>query len=78
MPPGRRHGEEIRLRRRRRRRGGRAGPGKTVGERELWLGNPARLARTRSDKEVERLHYSAQHYVRLKDRYLEAAAASPQ
>jgi carbonic anhydrase/acetyltransferase-like protein (isoleucine patch superfamily) len=50
------------------------GPGKTVGERELWLGNPARLARTLSDKEVESLHYSAQHYVRLKDRYLGAAA----
>jgi len=54
------------------------GPGKTVGERELWLGNPARLARTLSDKEVESLHYSAQHYVRLKDRYLDAAAQAPQ
>ncbi|WIH05352.1 gamma carbonic anhydrase family protein [Xanthomonas translucens pv. graminis] len=50
------------------------GSGKTVGERELWLGNPARLARTRSDKEIERLHYCAQHYVRLKDRYLDSSA----
>ncbi|ALS96259.1 gamma carbonic anhydrase family protein [Xanthomonas oryzae] len=46
------------------------GPGKVVGEAELWLGNPARLARTLSDKEIESLHYSAQHYVRLKDQYL--------
>ncbi|MBO9880679.1 gamma carbonic anhydrase family protein [Xanthomonas sp. D-109] len=54
------------------------GPGKTVGEGELWLGNPARKARMLSDKEIESLHYSAQHYVRLKDRYLAAAAAAPQ
>jgi carbonic anhydrase/acetyltransferase-like protein (isoleucine patch superfamily) len=53
------------------------GPGKTVGEAELWLGNPARPARRLSDKEIESLHYSAQHYVRLKDRYLDAAAAAP-
>ncbi|KAB7768562.1 MULTISPECIES: gamma carbonic anhydrase family protein [Xanthomonas] len=46
------------------------GPGKTVGKGELWLGNPARKARMLSDKEIESLHYSAQHYVRLKDRYL--------
>ena len=46
------------------------GPGKVVGEGELWLGNPARPARTLSDREIESLLYSAQHYVRLKDRYL--------
>lgn len=45
-------------------------PGKTVGEGELWLGNPARLARRLSDAEIEALYYSAQHYVRMKDRYL--------
>ena len=45
-------------------------PGKRVGEGELWLGNPARLARTLSEREIEQLQYSAQHYVRLKDRYL--------
>jgi len=44
-------------------------PGKVVGEGELWLGNPARLARTLSDKEIESLQYSADHYVRLKDEY---------
>ena len=48
------------------------GPGKVVGEGELWLGNPARLARKLSDKEIESLHYSATHYVRLKDQYLAA------
>ncbi|XUP36974.1 hypothetical protein WAE31_03620 (plasmid) [Xanthomonas axonopodis pv. vasculorum] len=51
------------------------GPGKVVGEAELWLGNPARLARTLSDKEIESLHYSAQHYVRLKDQYLGTSPA---
>ena len=47
-------------------------PGKTVGEAELWLGNPARFVRRLSDREIEQLHYSAQHYVRLKDKYLGA------
>jgi carbonic anhydrase/acetyltransferase-like protein (isoleucine patch superfamily) len=45
-------------------------PGKVVGEGELWLGSPARMARRLTDKEIEALHYSAQHYLRLKDRYL--------
>jgi len=48
------------------------GPGKVVGEGELWLGNPARFARKLSDQEIESLHYSAAHYVRLKDKYLSA------
>ena len=45
-------------------------PGKVVGERELWLGNPARCVRTLSEREIEQLYYSAGHYVRLKDEYL--------
>jgi carbonic anhydrase/acetyltransferase-like protein (isoleucine patch superfamily) len=45
-------------------------PGKEIGERELWLGNPARKVRMLSDAEVDALFYSAQHYVRLKDQYL--------
>ncbi|HSM11580.1 MAG TPA: gamma carbonic anhydrase family protein [Lysobacter sp.] len=49
-------------------------PGKVVGEGELWLGNPARRVRVLSEAEIEGLYYSAQHYVRLKDRYLDAAA----
>ena len=46
------------------------GPGKVVGEGELWVGNPARPARMLKDSEIEALHYSADHYVRLKDEYL--------
>jgi carbonic anhydrase/acetyltransferase-like protein (isoleucine patch superfamily) len=45
-------------------------PGKVVGERELWLGNPAKFVRLLSDRQIEQLHYSADHYVRLKDDYL--------
>ena len=45
-------------------------PGKVVGEGELWLGNPARMVRKLSDMEIEKLYYSAQNYVRLKDQYL--------
>jgi carbonic anhydrase/acetyltransferase-like protein (isoleucine patch superfamily) len=45
-------------------------PGKVVGERELWLGNPARMVRVLSDVQVEALYYSAANYVRLKDVYL--------
>lgn len=45
-------------------------PGKVVGEGELWLGNPGRKVRMLTDAEIEALYYSAQHYVRLKDRYL--------
>ncbi|AWV05855.1 gamma carbonic anhydrase family protein [Marilutibacter maris] len=47
-------------------------PGKTVGEAELWLGNPARFVRKLDPREIEQLQYSAQHYVRLKDRYLDS------
>jgi len=47
-------------------------PGKVVGERELWLGNPARCVRTLREREIEQLYYSAGHYVRLKDEYLAA------
>src|SRR5690606_26015655 len=49
-------------------------PGKVVGSGEMWLGNPARKARMLSDQEIEALYYSAQHYVRLKDEYLNAQA----
>ncbi len=45
-------------------------PGKVVGEGELWLGNPAKRVRLLDDKAIEQLYYSAQHYVRLKDKYL--------
>jgi carbonic anhydrase/acetyltransferase-like protein (isoleucine patch superfamily) len=45
-------------------------PGKVVGQGELWVGNPARCVRRLSAQEISRLYYSAEHYVRLKDRYL--------
>lgn len=48
-------------------------PGKVVGAGELWLGNPARRVRMLSEAELDGLIYSAQHYVRLKDRYLQAS-----
>lgn len=45
-------------------------PGKTVESGELWLGNPAKCVRKLGEKEIEQLYYSAQHYVRLKNKYL--------
>src|SRR5574343_110855 len=48
-------------------------PGKTVRRGELWLGNPAKCVRTLSEKDIAQLYYSAQHYVRLKDKYLAEA-----
>jgi len=45
-------------------------PGKIVRQGELWVGNPARCVRRLSNDEIARLYYSAEHYVRLKDRYL--------
>ncbi len=45
-------------------------PGKVVGEGELWLGNPARCVRELDAETIAQLHYSAAHYVRLKDQYL--------
>ena len=45
-------------------------PGKVLESGHLYLGNPARKVRKLSDKELEQLEYSAQHYVRLKNRYL--------
>lgn len=47
-------------------------PGKVVGACELWVGNPARFVRKLSDRQIDQLQYSANHYVRLKDEYLAA------
>ncbi len=47
-------------------------PGKIVDTGELWVGNPARCVRQLSAREIEALHYSARHYVELKDAYLAA------
>jgi len=36
----------------------------------LWAGSPVRKIRPLTEPELEYLEYSAQHYVRLKDKYL--------
>jgi carbonic anhydrase/acetyltransferase-like protein (isoleucine patch superfamily) len=51
-------------------------PGKLVGEGELWIGNPARMVRRLSDDEIERLYYSARHYVTVKNHYRAALRES--
>jgi len=45
-------------------------PGKELESGHLYLGNPARLIRPLTSKEIEQLEYSAAHYVRLKNKYL--------
>jgi carbonic anhydrase/acetyltransferase-like protein (isoleucine patch superfamily) len=45
-------------------------PGKVLDGGYLWLGAPVRRVRPLTDEEREKLRYSAQHYVRLKDAYL--------
>jgi carbonic anhydrase/acetyltransferase-like protein (isoleucine patch superfamily) len=45
-------------------------PGKVIAEGEMWLGSPAKFARKLTDAEIEGLYYSAQHYVRMKNQYL--------
>lgn len=50
-------------------------PGKVVRSGELWLGNPARCVRRLGQEEIDTLLYSAGHYVRLKDDYLQASGA---
>lgn len=52
-------------------------PGTRTGEGELWLGNPAHRVRALSAREIEQIEYSAAHYVRLKNRYLEGISADP-
>lgn len=49
-------------------------PGKRVRTGELWVGNPARRVRELDAQAIEQLDYSAAHYVRLKNRYLETIA----
>lgn len=44
-------------------------PGKELQGGYLWMGQPAKQVRRLTEQERESLAYSAQHYVRLKDRY---------
>ena len=45
-------------------------PGKRLEGRSLYRGSPAQRIRSLSEEELAMLRYSAEHYVRLKDRYL--------
>lgn len=45
-------------------------PGKILESGHLYLGNPARAIRKLTKRELEQLKYSAQHYIRLKNKYL--------
>ncbi len=44
-------------------------PGKILETGYLWMGSPARRIRRLSPDEIESIHYSAQHYVRLMQRH---------
>jgi carbonic anhydrase/acetyltransferase-like protein (isoleucine patch superfamily) len=44
-------------------------PNKRLESGYLWQGSPARRVRELTDREREYLRYSAEHYVRLKDRH---------
>jgi len=46
-------------------------PGKELESGYLWLGSPARRVRELTPEEIEHFRYSANHYVRLKNDYLE-------
>ncbi len=46
-------------------------PGKTLQTGYLYLGNPVRQVRELSESEIEYLNYAAEHYVSLKQQYLE-------
>ena len=48
------------------------GPGKELESGFLWRGSPIRKARELSDKELEFLEYSAKHYIKLKNEYMQA------
>ena len=45
-------------------------PGKTLHSGYLYLGSPCKRARALSQREIDYLRYSAEHYVRIKDKYL--------
>ncbi len=44
-------------------------PGKHLASHGLYLGNPAKRVRELTPPEIERLLYSARHYVKIKDSY---------
>lgn len=50
-------------------------PGKCLAAGQLYVGAPARAARALSDSERAFLRYSAEHYVRLKQRHAQSQSA---
>lgn len=46
-------------------------PGKRLRSGYLYLGNPVREIRPLTEPELTNLNYSAEHYIRLKDKYLQ-------
>jgi carbonic anhydrase/acetyltransferase-like protein (isoleucine patch superfamily) len=56
--------------------GGLVSPGKQLESGFLYVGSPARKIRKLSDQELEFLHYSAEHYISLKDSYLNQLSQS--
>jgi len=44
-------------------------PGKRIGRYELWMGNPAKLARVLTDEQRAEFDRTAPHYVELSGRY---------
>lgn len=49
-------------------------PGKTLEAGMLYMGRPAKMVRALTDEELNYLRYSAEHYMRLKDNYLQGGA----
>ena len=45
-------------------------PGKVLESGMLYMGRPAKPVRALTEKEIEHLRYSAEHYMRVKDNYL--------
>jgi len=45
-------------------------PGKVLESGKLYIGRPAKLVRELTPEEISRLRYSAEHYMHLKDDYL--------
>jgi carbonic anhydrase/acetyltransferase-like protein (isoleucine patch superfamily) len=48
-------------------------PGKELISGYLWLGNPVKRIRELTEAEMKYFKYSAEHYVRLKDKYLNSS-----
>jgi carbonic anhydrase/acetyltransferase-like protein (isoleucine patch superfamily) len=46
-------------------------PGKVLESGKLYIGRPAKLVRELTPEEITKLRYSADHYIRLKDSYLQ-------